>query len=385
MRAAAEARMPRAFAAGPERYTGVAIALHWLIALGIVAQLALGLAMTKIAMARMTEFKLYQLHKSIGITILLLVLLRVLWRLGHRPPPLPDGLPPAERVAAKGTHWMLYLFMLGLPITGWMLVSVSPYNLPTVLFGRIPWPHLPIFTDVEDKGPVEDAMKAVHAYAAWLLIAIVSVHAAAALRHHFVKRDDVLRRMLPRLSRARMPLACAVLLAAGSARAADWTIDPAASKLGFAGKQNGEAFAGKFSRFSGTVAFDPAKPEAGHADIVIDMASAGTGDTQRDEALPQAEWFNAKTFPQGHFVATGFRPKGGDAYEAAGKLSIRGISRDVTLPFTLRVSGDTAHASGHLDLVRTSYGVGQGPWSSGQWVALEVGVDLDVVAKKSGG
>jgi len=198
--AAVDTAAPRS-AAGFERYTGVAIALHWLIALGIVGQLALGLAMTQIAMARMTEFKLYQLHKSIGVTVLLLVALRVLWRLGHRPPRLPDDLPPLERAAAKGTHWALYLFMLGLPITGWMLVSVSPYNLPTVLFGRIPWPHLPIFTTVEDKGPVEAVMKAVHAYAAWLLIAIVAVHAAAALRHHFVKRDDVLRRMLPRLSR----------------------------------------------------------------------------------------------------------------------------------------------------------------------------------------
>ncbi len=385
MGAAAGARMPRAVAAGPQRYTGVAMALHWLIALGIVAQLSLGLAMTKIAMARMTEFQLYQLHKSIGITVLLLVLLRVLWRLGHRPPALPDALPAIERVAAKGTHWVLYLFMLGLPITGWMLVSVSPYNLPTVLFGRIPWPHLPIFTDVEDKGPIEDVMKAVHAYAAWVLVAIVAVHSAAALRHHFIKRDDVLRRMLPRLGRAGVPIAFAVLLAAGPAQAADWAIDPAVSRLGFAGKQNGEAFAGKFGHFSGTVAFDPAKPEAGRADIVIDMASAATGDTQRDEALPQAEWFNARKFPQGHFVATGFRSKGGDAYEATGKLSIRGISRDVTLPFTLAITGDTAHARGHLDLVRTSYGVGQGPWSSAQWVALEVGVDLDVVAKKVGG
>ena len=180
-------------------------------------------------------------------------------------------------------------------------------------------------------------------------------------------------------------LASAGLLAGAPAMAANWTIDPAASKLGFSGKQNGEAFAGHFGQFSGTVAFDPAKPEAGHADIVIDMASAGTGDTQRDEALPQAEWFDAKKFPQGHFVASGFRSKGGDAYEATGRLSIRGVARDVTLPFTLTVSGDTAHARGHLELVRTAYGVGQGPWSSGQWVALEVGVDLDVVARKAGG
>lgn len=182
-----------------------------------------------------------------------------------------------------------------------------------------------------------------------------------------------------------LSLACAALLASAPAMAATWAIDAAGSKLGFSGKQNGEAFAGKFGRFSGTIAFDPAKPDAGHADIAIDMASAGTGDTQRDEALPQAEWFNSKKFPQAHFVATAFRAKGGDAFEAAGTLSIRGITRDVTLPFTLAIAGDTAHAKGHLDLVRTTYGVGQGPWSSAQWVALEVGVDFDVLAKRAGG
>lgn len=185
-------------------------------------------------------------------------------------------------------------------------------------------------------------------------------------------------------------LVCAAVLtgatlAAGPALAADWTVDAGASKLGFSGTQNGEAFRGKFAHFAGTVAFDPAKPEAGHADITIDIASASTGDTQRDEALPQPEWFDAKKFPQAHFVASGFKAKGGDAYEADGQVSIRGVAQPVTLPFTLTIAGDTAHAKGRAELVRTKFGVGQGPWSSGQWVALEVGVDVDLVAKKAGG
>jgi cytochrome b561 len=185
----------------PARYTAVAIVLHWLIALGIVCQLALGLLMTQVALKQMTLFKLYQLHKSVGITVLLLVLLRVLWRLGHRPPPLPASLPAIERRAAHGTHWALYLFMLGVPLTGWAMVSSSPYNLPTVLFGTIPWPDLPILSTLTDKAPVEAAFKLVHNYAAWVLIPVLVVHAAAALRHHFVKRDAVLWRMLPLVSR----------------------------------------------------------------------------------------------------------------------------------------------------------------------------------------
>ena len=113
------------------------------------------------------------------------------------------------------------------------------------------------------------------------------------------------------------------------------------------------------------------------------MASAVTGDTQKDEALPQPEWFDVKTFPEARFEATSFRPKGGNAYEAVGRLTIRGISQDVVLPFTLDITNTQAEAKGQLPLIRTQFGVGQGPWSSGQWVALDVMVTLDLLAKKS--
>ena len=125
-------------------------------------------------------------------------------------------------------------------------------------------------------------------------------------------------------------------------------------------------------------------PEAGHAKVTIDLASARTGDTQRDTALPQPEWFDVATHPQASFTADHFVAKGDDAYEAPGKLTIRGAAKDVVLPFTLTISGDQAVAKGHLSLMRSDFGIGQGPWSSGQWVALEVGVDVDLVATKSG-
>ena len=174
------------------------------------------------------------------------------------------------------------------------------------------------------------------------------------------------------------------LLAAPPALAADWTVDPAQSHLGFSGVQNGAPFQGSFGKWSAQISFDPAHPDTGHAKVTIDLASAKTGDTQRDSALPQAEWFDVKAFPQASFEATGFVAKGGDAYEAPGKLTIRGIGKDVVLPFTLAVTGDKAAAKGHLSLVRTGFGVGQGVWATGEWVGLEVGVDVDLVATKSG-
>ena len=173
-----------------------------------------------------------------------------------------------------------------------------------------------------------------------------------------------------------------ILLGAGPAFASDWAVDAGRSRLGFSGVQVGVPFQGRFTRYDARITFDPAKPEAGSAVVVIDVTSARTGDAQRDEALPQADWFDAKGHGEARFEAHGFHMKGSDAYEAPGTLTIRGTSRDVVLPFTLAISGDTAHAQGRLQLVRTAFGVGQGAWSSGQWVALDVGVDVDLVATR---
>ena len=187
------------------RYTAVAILLHWLIGLAIIFMLGLGLVMTQLPLPLMTKFQYFQLHKSIGITILLLVLLRIAWRLGHTPPPLPP-MPRAEHGAAVGTHWLLYALMLFMPLTGWAIVSAAKRTIPTVLYGVIPWPHLPVLSTLDDKGPAEAATKALHLYGAWILIALVLLHIAAALRHYLIVHDDVLQRMipgLPRLGRAQ--------------------------------------------------------------------------------------------------------------------------------------------------------------------------------------
>jgi cytochrome b561 len=181
---------------GP-RYTSVAIFLHWIMAAGILALLVLGLTMTHVTLPLMRKFHLYQLHKSIGITILLAAFVRLAWRLTHRPPPLPAHMTTNERSAAEGGHALLYILLFGLPLSGWALVSASVRNVPTLLYGHIHWPHLPFLSGLSHKAPVEAGLEQVHRYAAWFLIAVVLGHAVAALRHHFVQRDEVLRRMLP--------------------------------------------------------------------------------------------------------------------------------------------------------------------------------------------
>jgi len=172
----------------------------------------------------------------------------------------------------------------------------------------------------------------------------------------------------------------AALLAASPAAATEWKIDAAKSWLGFKGTMAGGEFEGRFLRWEGRISFDPARPEQGRAMVTIDMASAKTGDPQKDDALPRSEWFDAKAFPAATFEVKSFRSQGGTSYEAVGTLTIRDVNKAVAMPTMIEVNGTTLHATGHLDLVRTDYGVGQG--TGGQWVAPEVVAMFDVTARR---
>ena len=181
------------------RYGGVAIGLHWLVALLIGGMIGVGFAMVRYFEAPdelATKFALYQWHKSFGITVLMLVLLRFGWWQLNPVPPLPDTLKPAERVLARGTHAALYGLLLATPVAGWIMASAS--SLPTGdLFGLFTLPAL-VGTDET----VYEIARWVHGFLAWSLVAVVGLHVAGALKHHFILKDDVLLRMLP-VSRRR--------------------------------------------------------------------------------------------------------------------------------------------------------------------------------------
>ncbi|MGO8737647.1 cytochrome b [Rhodoblastus sp.] len=182
--------------AGPsrQRYDAVAVVLHWTMALGIFVLIGVGLAMKHAGLPKSRVIQLFQLHKSIGVVILLLAVARLAWRLVRPAPPLPDALPALERKAAQAGHAALYALMLALPLAGWALVSTSPLNIPTVLFGILPWPHISFLADLPDKAPVHAAAQALHKYGAYALIAVLVGHIGAALRHA-VKGDVPLSRM----------------------------------------------------------------------------------------------------------------------------------------------------------------------------------------------
>ena len=179
----------------PATYNRVAIGLHWLIALMIIGQLAGGLVMVTMGVSSLT-FELYQWHKSFGILILLLSFARLGWRLTHPVPALPAGMKPWEKAAARFTHIGFYVLMIGVPISGWLMVSASTLGIDTVLFKLIPWPHVP---GIPQSEALEELFKGGHELLAKLTIGLLVLHLGAALKHHFVNRDDVLTRMIPLL------------------------------------------------------------------------------------------------------------------------------------------------------------------------------------------
>ncbi|MEM9599679.1 MAG: cytochrome b [Pseudomonadota bacterium] len=175
------------------RYTSVAMALHWVIALCIIGLIIFGLLMTQEWMPN--RFMIYQMHKSLGILVLILSVLRLIWRLMHKPPALPDAMPGWQKAASHVTHWAFYGLMFVVPLLGWAMVSASTLPVPTVLFWLVPLPDMP---GVSESDALADQFKALHEIGAKLFIALIILHVGAALKHQFVDRDGVLLRMMPK-------------------------------------------------------------------------------------------------------------------------------------------------------------------------------------------
>jgi cytochrome b561 len=171
------------------RWGSLAQLLHWVIVALIITQFVLAnlegdlpLGMAKLAMLAR--------HKSVGITILALAIIRLIWRWTNPTPELPNTLRPYERVLAKFTHFMLYALLIAMPITGWIMSSARKF--PVSWFSLIQLPDL-----VAPSRPLYEAMHETHEILAWTLVGVAVLHAAAAIKHHFILKDDVLRRMLP--------------------------------------------------------------------------------------------------------------------------------------------------------------------------------------------
>ncbi len=172
----------------PARYGGVAMLLHWVLAVAIAGSLSVGLYMADLPISPL-RLKLFNWHKWAGVTILVLSVMRLLWRLTHRPPELPP-MAAWQRRAALAVHVLMYVLFLAVPLAGWAYSSATGF--PVVWFGRI---RLPDFVPVDRA--LADTLEDLHAALAYTLAALVALHVGAALKHHFIDRDGLLGRMWP--------------------------------------------------------------------------------------------------------------------------------------------------------------------------------------------
>lgn len=179
------------------------------------------------------------------------------------------------------------------------------------------------------------------------------------------------------------PLLACALICASPAEAAHWNVDYAKSSLGFTVNWAKEPFSAAFKSWKADIDFDAADLAHARADVTIDPASEKSDEPDFDEGLRGALGFDVKKYPAARFTAAHFTQKSGDHYMADGTITIRGIERPITLPFTLAIKGDEAHMTGKAVVMRTDFGVGSGLWAKPDPVAHEVTVTIDLVAHKA--
>ncbi|WP_428155059.1 cytochrome b/b6 domain-containing protein [Brevundimonas sp.] len=425
------------------RYSPVAIALHWAIALLILSMIPMGLWMTAAIErpdSQALAYRVFQVHKSIGFLILALTVVRIVWRLTHRPPALPGGMKRWEAFAAGATHVAFYVLLLALPLTGWLYVSAGwavsqdrALEVATSWFGLFPIPHLPGVAELSIQARRALAFQAMgaHSMMAWGAVILIALHVGAALKHQFIDRDGVLSHMVPGLrgghaqavqapkspwaerlagvavvlavavagaiaarpyalpeseivtTTAPVPASVAVDAPVTTGTATAWTVDPAASSIGFTGTHAGKAFEGRFERWQGQVWFDPADLAGSKAVVTVQTASARTGDPTQEGSLQGAEWLDPTQYPTARFEATAFKSLGGDRYEATGTLRIKTTTIPVVLPFRFDEAGGVARVEGALELDRTALDLGMASDATADWVSKMIGVRIEVSARRA--
>jgi len=171
------------------KYGIVSILLHWIIAIIVIGMLTLGIYMSDLPNS-LYKLKLYGWHKEWGFVVLFLITLRIIWKMRNVSPSLTAPIPYWQIVIAKLTHWMFYLILFVMPITGWIITSSA--NLPVSFFGFF---VIPVITSRSKN--VQHLFANIHSWVAYILIALIVLHILAALKHAFIDKDDILKRMLP--------------------------------------------------------------------------------------------------------------------------------------------------------------------------------------------
>lgn len=398
--------------------------IHWITALLVLGLLSVGFFMGGMEFSPL-KLNIYMLHKSFGITVLLLVIVRIGWRLFVKNPKPLDTHAKWEKVLSKLTHFLLYYGLIAMPMSGWAMSNAGEY--PVNFFGLF---ELPTITPKDEQ--TYRFLKTVHETGAFALIAAIGLHFLGAAKHHIIDKDETLRRMGGNL--AFLIVGGVLLLIptvyAGNhllheftgekhehehehaeeqlapskdavddqsssieteensvAETQSWAIDAEKSEIKFQFTQYGKAVNGSFGEFSGDIIFDPENLENAYAKIIIGIPSIETGSADRDAQAKSGEWFAAEEYPQAIFETESFSESGTGQYVAKGNLTIRGNKMPVELPFSLEINNNddgiqTAEMSAEITLNRLDFGIGQGQWKTEEAIENAVKIDISVTATK---
>ncbi|ETX14679.1 cytochrome [Roseivivax halodurans JCM 10272] len=391
-----------------DRYGTVAKAFHWTTALGIFLNLAVGVLAAWLPTGSEAEVarkaSVFSVHKTLGVAIFAVALLRIVWAVTQ---PKPAPLHPerrAETLLADTVHWLLYGSLVLVPLSGWIGHAASEG------FARILWPLGQSLPLVPKSPRLAETAWALHYVLIWVLVIAIAAHVAGALKHHYVVRDETLRRMLPGETRAGRPgakhgtvkpaalavlfWAVAIGLGAGAglyrqgasaaegpaleAVASEWQVE--SGTLAIDVIQMNSEVSGAFADWTADIAFE--EPDgmgrAGEVTVRINTGSLSLGSVS--EQATNSDYLASEEYPTATFSAE--IVKSGDGYLAEGTLALKGEEVPVTLPFTLKLDGNTATMQGRTVLDRRSFGIGQDMDSESQ-VGFEVAVRVELTATRS--
>ncbi|MCB5197828.1 cytochrome b/b6 domain-containing protein [Loktanella sp. TSTF-M6] len=390
----------------PTTYGTVTKTFHWLTAILILALLILGTlandwaADTDSALAIKTT--LFSTHKTLGVLLFFVALLRIIWAIGHRKPGPLHPERKTETLLAEIVHWTLYGSLVLVPLTGWIDHAASTG------FAPIWWPFGQSLPFVPKNPEVAHLFGSVHIILTKVLIGALALHVAGALKHHFIDKDATLRRMwfgksqMPDVAYHRTPIAAPALaatvlaigagvgagMAAGTTAApttealaevaSDWTVQDGA--LGITVVQMGDEVTGSFADWTAAITFDPdATADAGTVEVTVSIGSLTLGSVT-DQAMG-ADFFNQANFPTATFAAP-ITVQDDGSYVADGTLTLKGVEAPVTLPFSLTLEGDTATASGQTTLNRQTFNIGESMEGESN-LAFDVIVTMDLTATRN--
>lgn len=400
----------------PQTFGLVTRTFHWLTALLILTAFPLGVIANQwpydTAEALALKAQLFSVHKTVGLAAFFLGLGRILWALVERHPVPLHPQRRAEITLAGVVHWLLYLSLVMVPLSGWV------HHAAVTGFAPILWPFGQTLPFVPQSEAVGTAAGAVHWVFTKVLAAAILMHVAGALKHHFLDRDATLLRMLRGVQAPEQPVAVprratpillALVIYAGFAVVAGllvprteaiaapapdtavetvvetavaeggWTVQTGTLAIGV--QQMGAAVSGSFARFDAAITFEEMAVDGRHGSVsvTIDVASLTLGSVT-SQALG-AEFFDAAAHPSATFVADILPAATG--YVAEGTLSLRGVDHPVSLPFTLALAGDTATMTGSTVLDRRDFGMGRS-YGDEASVGFTVTVTVDLVAQRRG-